>query len=93
MKIIWSPTSLRHIESIGDFIALDSPKRAQFFVKKLINSVERLKDFPLSGSVVKESPNLKQIIVQGYRIVYRAKDKQNEIIAVLKPFQLKFFSI
>ena len=88
MKIIWSPTSLRHIEAIGDFIALDSPKRAQFFVKKLINSVERLKDFPLSGSVVKESPNLKQIIVQSYRIVYRAKDKQIEIIAVLTPFQL-----
>ena len=88
MKIIWSPTSLRHIEAIGDFIALDSPKRAQLFVQKLINSVERLKDFPLSGSVVKESPNLKQIIVQGYRIVYRAKDKQVEIIAVLTPFQL-----
>jgi len=88
MKIIWSPTSLRHIEAIGDFIALDSPKRAQLFVQKLINSVERLKDFPLSGSVVKESPNLKQIIVQGYRIVYRAKDKQIEIIAVLTPFQL-----
>ena len=88
MKIIWSPTSLRHIEAIGDFIALDSPKRAQLFVQKLINSVDRLKDFPLSGSLVKESPNLKQVIVQGYRIIYRAKDKQIEIIAVLTPFQL-----
>lgn len=88
MKILWSPTSLRHIEAIGDFISLDSPKRAQLFVQKLINSVERLKDFPLSGSVVKESPNLKQIIVQGYRIVYRAKDERIEIIAVLTPFQL-----
>ena len=88
MKIIWSPTALKHIEAIGDFIALDSPKRAQLFIQKLINSVERLKDFPLSGSVVKESPNLKQIIVLGYRIVYRAKDKQIEIIAVLTPFQL-----
>ncbi len=88
MKIIWSPTSLTHIEAIGDFIALDSPKRAQLFVQKLINSVERLKEFPLSGSVVKESPNLKQVIVQGYRIIYRPKDKQIEIIAVLTPFQL-----
>lgn len=90
MKIIWSPTSLRHIEAIGDFIALDSPKRAQLFVQKLINSVERLKDFPLSGSVFKESPNLKQLIVQAYRIVYRAKDKQIEIIALLTPFQLEY---
>lgn len=88
MKIIWSPTALKHIEAIGNFIALDSPKRTQLFVQKLINSVDRLKDFPLSGSLVKESPNLKQVIVQGYRIIYRAKDKQIEIIAVLTPFQL-----
>ena len=88
MKITWSPTSLKHIEAIGDFIALDSPKRAQMFVKKLIDSVERLKDFPLSGSIVKESPNLRQVIVQGYRVVYRARDKQIEILAVLTPFQL-----
>ena len=88
MKIIWSPTAFKHIEAIGDFIALDSPKRAQLFVQKLINSVERLKEFPLSGSLVKESPNLKQVIVQGYRIIYRPKDKQIEIIAVLTPFQL-----
>jgi len=88
MKIIWSPTALKHIEAIGNFIALDSPKRVQLFVQKLINSVDRLKDFPLSGSLVKESPNLKQVIVQGYRIIYQAKDKQIEIIAVLTPFQL-----
>jgi addiction module RelE/StbE family toxin len=88
MKIIWSPNAFKHIEAIGDFIALDSPKRAQLFVQKLINSVERLKEFPLSGSLVKESPNLKQVIVQGYRIIYRPKDKQIEIIAVLTPFQL-----
>jgi|APGre2960657468_1045069.scaffolds.fasta_scaffold27067_2 toxin ParE1/3/4 len=88
MKIVWSPTALKHIEAIGDFIALDSPKRAQLFVQRLINSVERLKEFPLSGSLVRESPNLKQVIVQGYRIIYRPKDKQIEIIAVLTPFQL-----
>jgi toxin ParE1/3/4 len=88
MKITWSPASLKQIEAIGDFIALDSPKRAQVFVQKLIDSVTRLKEFPLSGTIVKESPNLRQVIVQGYRIIYRAKDKHVEIIAVLTPCQL-----
>jgi toxin ParE1/3/4 len=87
MKITWSPTSFKQIEAIGDFIALDFPKRAKVFVQKLIDSVEHLKEFPLSGSIVKESPNLRQVIVQGYRVVYWAKDKQIEIIAVLTPFQ------
>ena len=88
MRILWSPNSLNQLEKIGDYIALDSPVNAAKFIDKLIDSVERLKDFPLSGSNVPESPNLKQVIVQGYRIVYRATDKSIDIIAVLSPFQL-----
>lgn len=88
MKITWSPNSLKQLEIIGDYIALDSPANARKFVDKLIHSVERLKEFPLSGSNVPESPNLKQVIVQGYRVIYRPKDRAIEIIAVLSPFQL-----
>ncbi len=88
MRIIWSPNSLNQLEKIGDYIALDSPANASKFIDRLLDSVERLKEFPLSGSNVPESPNLKQVIVQGYRIVYRASDKSIDIIAVLSPFQL-----
>ena len=88
MRIIWSPNSLKQLEEIGDYIAIDSPTNACKFIDKLIESVERLKKFPLSGSNVPESPNLKQVIVRGYRIIYRPKDTSIEIITVLSPFQL-----
>jgi addiction module RelE/StbE family toxin len=88
VRIIWSPNSLKQLENIGDYIATDSPRNASKFIDKLIESVERLKQFPLSGANVPESPNLKQVIVQGYRIVYRPRDSAIEIIAVLSPFQL-----
>ena len=88
MRIIWSPNSLKQLENIGDYIAIDSPGNARMFIDKLIVSVERLKQFPLSGSNVPESPNLKQVLVQGYRIIYRPRDLTIEIIAVLSPFQL-----
>ena len=88
MRIIWSPNSLEQLENIGDFIAINSPENACKFIDKLIESVERLKKFPLSGSNVPESPNLKQVIVQGYRIIYSPKDTSIEIITVLSPFQL-----
>lgn len=88
MKITWSPNSLKQLESIGDFIAINSPENASNFIDKLIESVERLKQFPLSGSNVPESPNLKQVIVQGYRIIYRPRDLSIEIITVLTPFQV-----
>lgn len=88
MRIIWSPNSLKQLENIGDYIATDSPGNASKFIDKLIESVERLKQFPLSGANVPESPNLKQVLVQGYRIVYRPRDSAIEVIAVLSPFQL-----
>ena len=88
MRIIWSPNSIKQLEIIGDYIAIDSPLNARKFIDKLIDSVESLKQFPLSGSNVPESPNLKQVLVQGYRIVYRPRDLSVEIIAVLSPFQL-----
>ena len=88
MKIIWSPHSLKRLDEIGDYIAINSPENACKFIDKLIRSVERLKEFPLSGTTVSESPNLKQVVVQGYRIIYRPKDNAIEIITVLSPFQL-----
>ena len=88
MRIVWSPNSLKQLESIGDYIAINSPDNACQFIDKLIESADRLKNFPLSGSNLPESPNLKQVIVQGYRIIYRPRDKVIEIITVLSPFQL-----
>lgn len=88
MKIVWSPNSIKKLEQIGDYIALDSPGNARKFIDKIISSVERLKKFPLSGSNVPESPNLKQVVVQGYRIIYRPTDKSIDIITVLSPAQL-----
>jgi len=41
---------------------------ARKFIDKVIEPVERLKQFSLSGPNVPESPNLKQVIVQGYRL-------------------------
>ncbi|MDB5037200.1 MAG: type toxin-antitoxin system RelE/ParE family toxin [Bacteriovoracaceae bacterium] len=85
MEIIWSPSSLHRLEEIACFIAQDSPTHAVLFVNTLIESVERLKDFPLSGSLVAENPVFRQIVVQGYRVVYRQKEKVIEIVTVISP--------
>lgn len=87
MEIIWSSRSLTKLEQIGDYIALDSPANAIAFVEKIVKAVERLKRFPLSGSIVPESPNLRQLIFDGYRIIYRPSDKKIEIVTILGPAQ------
>lgn len=47
-KIIWTTQALIDVESIGDYIARDAPSIAQIVVDQILNSVERLENFPRS---------------------------------------------
>ncbi len=83
MEIIWSPQAINDIEEIGDFIAKDSPSRAASFVDELITSVERLPQFPESGRLVEENPIFREIIYEGYRLIYQLRVHKILIITVL----------
>lgn len=88
MEIVWSPQALEDIESIGDFIAEDNPPRAITFVDELIDSVERFIDFPESGNIVEENPIFRQVVHDGYRLIYQLRTKKILIITVLRPGRL-----
>ena len=87
MEIRWSKRSLKRVSEIGDFIALDSVNRAKGFVDDLVQSVERLKDFPESWPVIIENPVFRQVVFKKYRIIYRLRPKVVEIITVVGPKQ------
>ena len=53
-QLIWSPQSIRDIESVRTYIAEDSPIYAELVVARIMKVVERLKTFPDSGRVVRE---------------------------------------
>jgi toxin ParE1/3/4 len=88
MEIVWSPQSIEDIEAIGDFIAEDNPTRSISFVDEIISSVERLSRFPESGPIVEENPVFRQIVHEGYRIVYQFRSKKILIVTVLGPGRL-----
>jgi toxin ParE1/3/4 len=71
--IIWSPQSLRDLESIRAYIAKDSVRYADLVVQRIISAVERLASFPESGRTVPErnNPEIREVIVRPYRVVYR----------------------
>ena len=81
VKILWSPKSITSLEEIADYISINSPYYAPIFIQKIIRSVERLKDFPLSGRIVPEfnDKNIREVIFHNYRIVYRVKKDSVEI--------------
>ena len=84
--IIWSPQSLRDLEGIRAYIAQDSPRYAELVVQRIVAGVERLEAFPESGRVVPEldRPEIREVIVKPYRVVYRYRREAVEIVTVFR---------
>jgi toxin ParE1/3/4 len=86
-RIIWSPNASDDLESICEFIAIDSEYYARSFAKGIIKGIERLVVFSESGRIVPEY-NLSNIIYQNYRIVYRVKSEIIEIVTIVHSARL-----
>ena len=84
--ITWSPESIRDVESIRSFIAQDSPAYAELVVRRIVAAVERLTLFPESGRIVPErhDPDIREIIVAPFRVVYRLRPDVVEIATVFR---------
>ena len=63
------------------------PARAANFIEKLISSTRRLQEFPESGHVVPENQAFRQVILQGYRLIYRVRGGIAEVVTIVSPGQ------
>jgi plasmid stabilization system protein ParE len=83
-RLIWSPRSIRDLESIHEHIAQDSPLYADLVVQRLIRAPDRLQHFSESGRSVPElgQPELRELIVRPLRAVYRIGGDPLEIVTV-----------
>ena len=86
MEIIWSPRARTRLKDIGDYIAKDASDRAASFEDRL-ESVERLREFPDSGAAVPENKVLRQVLLQGYRLIYRIRVETVEVVTIISPGQ------
>ena len=89
-RIVWSEPALNDLEAIAEYIALDKPDAARRYVQRVFRQVERLADFPNSGSIPPEIPHLpyRQIIVPPCRIFYRMDGHTILIVFVMRAEQL-----
>lgn len=90
MKIRWTEESLNQLTNIETYIAKDSPARAVHFVDQIIEHVLLLEDNPNAGRMVPEisNPDIRELIFQKYRVVYKLKGKQIEILTVFEGHKL-----
>lgn len=89
-QIRWSPQAVRDVEAIREYIAQDSRRYAQLTVDRIVTSIERLRAFPQSGRMVPErtDPEIREVIVGPFRVVYRYRSGVVDIAAVFRGSRL-----
>jgi len=90
MKIVWTKEALERLAEIEEFIAQDSADRAEKFINYLIDRGETLVSNHRIGRLVPEisNPDIREIIARNYRVVYRIKEEEIEILTVFEGHRL-----
>jgi plasmid stabilization system protein ParE len=90
LKILFTPTGRRQFLDAIAYIHRDNPSAAAAFRQKAEKKLTRLKEFPDSGRLLPEFPDLpfREVIVSPYRFFYKVKDKTVWVIAVWHGAQL-----
>lgn len=90
MRVHWTENAIAHLVDIYEYIAHDSP----IYAKRVIDIVTRRSEqsaiFPMSGRGVPEyeADDIREIIQNPYRIIYRIKPDQIDVLAVIHCAQL-----
>lgn len=84
MRLFWAPGAIEDLQQLRAYIARDNPRAAADVAAKVLESVERLLEFPASGRPGRV-PNTRELVVPGTPLVipYTVTDRGVEIIAVL----------
>jgi addiction module RelE/StbE family toxin len=82
--IRWTPQAVADLEAIREYVARDSEHYAAHLVERLFASVDHLSAFPQAGRLVPEfeRPDLREVILGSYRVVYRLRSAQVEVLTV-----------
>ncbi len=90
-RLTWTEPALSDLDAIADYIALDKPEAAREYVQRVFDVVERLQNFPTSGSRIPEVPELpyRQLIVPPCRIFYRISGEEVLILSVSAAVQMQ----
>ena len=83
--VIWSLPAKIDLKQIYDYIAKDSKYYAKNVTQNIVEKTEQLSEFQEMGRVVPEigDPNIRELIVYSYRVVYEIALRRIEILAII----------
>lgn len=85
MRVEWSDYARDDLDDLVSFISRDAASYARLFAERIVLAARRLRDFPESGRIIPEAEDktLREIIVQGYRVMYRVETDRVLVLAVM----------
>ena len=83
--VIWSIPAKEDLKKIHDYIACDSKYYATKVSQEFVEKSEQLIKFPKLGRIVPEieDPNIRELIIYSYRLIYEVSPKGIEILAII----------
>lgn len=86
LKVFWTENAIQDLLGIKNFISQDSITRAEEWLIELYAAGENLAQFSSRGRIVPEfnQDNLRELLIEHYRLVYRIKSVSVEIITVFE---------
>lgn len=90
MRVHWTDNAIKQLVNIYEYICLTSPTYAKRMVDKITRRSEQIVEYPLSGRKIPEynAKDIRELIENPYRIIYRVKLDQIDIIGVMHCSQL-----
>ena len=88
-RVVWSHRARSDLHGIVLWIARDSPGNAAAVSKRIVARAATLADQPGQGRRVPEQEgDLREVIVQSWRVIYRVTDAEVVIAAVVHSARL-----
>lgn len=83
-QLIWSPRSIRDLQDVCDYISRSSDRYARVFARQVIVLAESIPHQPLLGAIVPEENQfeLRERLFHNYRIIYRLRGDDVEIVSI-----------
>lgn len=85
MKVHWTENATGQLVNIYEYIALNSIAYATHMVDRITRRTQQIAICPFSGRKVPEydAEDIRELIENPYRIIYRIKRDQIDVIAVI----------
>ena len=85
MNVHWTNNAIEQLANIYEYIASNSPTYAKQMVDRITRRSSQIADQPYSGRMVPEyqAEDIRELIENPYRIIYRVKQDQIDVLAVI----------